>query len=293
MPARLRSRHDPTDDWQQLQLLAPFAEQRTSELIRPVVLFGQSRAERAQQTGTPQRTLYRQAARFDRHGMASLFGPTRTEKRHRLPEKIRQHIVAHRAEHPALHVHEITTICWVRFGHRPSPHTVRRILAETPHVPVTTRRYPPYHQIADPAGARLAIILLHSEGWNKQSIADYLQINRATVRVTLTRWIAEGVAGLDGKSRAPHHPERKIDLRAMLSVKEMQENPELGAFRVHAALRQVRELAAATYGLARLRARVTLDNPASRTVLERNGFGAVGELALNGKPAMSSICELR
>ncbi len=60
-----------------------------------------------------------------------------------------------------------------------------------------------------------------------------------------------------------------------------------------AAVRQVRELAATKYGLTRLRARVTLDNPASRKVLEHNGFVAVGELMLNGKPAMSYICELR
>ena len=60
-----------------------------------------------------------------------------------------------------------------------------------------------------------------------------------------------------------------------------------------AAVRQVRELAATKYGLTRLRARVTLDNPASRKVLEHNGFVAVGELMLNGKPARSYICELR
>jgi ribosomal-protein-alanine N-acetyltransferase len=60
-----------------------------------------------------------------------------------------------------------------------------------------------------------------------------------------------------------------------------------------AAVREVRELAAAEYGLSRLRARVTLDNPASRKVLEHNGFVAVGELTLNGKLAMSYICELR
>ena len=60
-----------------------------------------------------------------------------------------------------------------------------------------------------------------------------------------------------------------------------------------AAVRKVRELAATEYGLTRLRARVTLDNPASRKVLEYNGFIAVGELTLNGKPAISYICELR
>ena len=60
-----------------------------------------------------------------------------------------------------------------------------------------------------------------------------------------------------------------------------------------AVVRKVRELAATEYGLSRLRARVTLDNPASRKVLEHNGFVAVGELTLNGKPAISYSCELR
>lgn len=59
-----------------------------------------------------------------------------------------------------------------------------------------------------------------------------------------------------------------------------------------AAVREVRELAARQYGLTRLRARVTLDNPASRKVLERNGFVATDELMLNGKQAASYIREL-
>lgn len=60
-----------------------------------------------------------------------------------------------------------------------------------------------------------------------------------------------------------------------------------------AAVRRVRELAATEYGLTRLRARVTRDNPASRRVLEHNGFVAVGELTLNGKPAVAYVCELK
>jgi [ribosomal protein S5]-alanine N-acetyltransferase len=58
------------------------------------------------------------------------------------------------------------------------------------------------------------------------------------------------------------------------------------------AVREMRELAAAQYGLTALHARVTMDNPASRKVLERNGFVAVGETTLNGKPAVSYSCEL-
>ncbi len=75
MPEVQRPRIDPTDDWQHLTLLAPFPEQRAYELLRPVVLFGRSPTERAGETGTPERTLYRRAARFDAEGMASLFPP--------------------------------------------------------------------------------------------------------------------------------------------------------------------------------------------------------------------------
>lgn len=60
-----------------------------------------------------------------------------------------------------------------------------------------------------------------------------------------------------------------------------------------AAVCKMRELAATEYGLTKLRARVTLDNPASRRVLEHNGFVVVGDLTLNGKPALSYVCELR
>jgi hypothetical protein len=52
MPVVKRPPREPTDDWQQLQLLAPFPEQRAYELLRPVVLFGRPPAERADETGT-------------------------------------------------------------------------------------------------------------------------------------------------------------------------------------------------------------------------------------------------
>jgi [ribosomal protein S5]-alanine N-acetyltransferase len=59
-----------------------------------------------------------------------------------------------------------------------------------------------------------------------------------------------------------------------------------------AAVAEVRELAKTAYGLTTLRAKVTLDNPASHRVLERNGFVATGELLLNGKPAVTYLCEV-
>jgi hypothetical protein len=70
----------PTDDWQQLRLLLDWPEQVLYELIRPVVLFGFTPGERAEQTGTPERTLRRRARRFESAGKASLFADTGTPR---------------------------------------------------------------------------------------------------------------------------------------------------------------------------------------------------------------------
>ncbi len=79
---------------------------------------------------------------------------------------------------------------------------------------------------------------LHSEGWAVKSIAAYLDCSRQQVYRTLRRWIAEGVAGLDDKSRARGDVPRQVTFRAIATIKELQENPRLGEFRIHAALRQ-------------------------------------------------------
>ncbi len=47
MGAPKRVRSDPTDDWQQLRLRVRFPEQETYELLRPIVLFGQSASTQA------------------------------------------------------------------------------------------------------------------------------------------------------------------------------------------------------------------------------------------------------
>ena len=176
----MRSRIEPTDDWHQLSLLVQEPVQRTYELIRPVVLFGQSPAERARQTGTAERTIYRQAARFEAQGMAGLLPPPATPQPRRLPEAIRQAILDLKAEHPPLRQHEIARIVAVRFDYPVSHHTVKRIVTAevaTEHKP---RRFPPYHQIPDPAERRLAIIRLHSEGWTVTAIAAMGSSNATT-----------------------------------------------------------------------------------------------------------------
>jgi putative transposase len=184
-----RARVEPTEDWGQLKLLLKFPEQLEYERIRPPVLFGASVAERSRQTETPESTLHRRISGFEKDGMRSLFETERIESRAgaSLDPEIRRLILDLGSEYPPMRNNEIATICHVRFGHRPHGRTVERILRENPASIRMFRRFDPYHEIPDAADRRLAIVALHSEGWNVKSIAGYLKTYRSTVYRTLKK----------------------------------------------------------------------------------------------------------
>lgn len=236
-----RPRHEPTDDWQQLRLLVGSPAQETYELLRPIVVFGRPPADRAQETGVPERTLRRKAARFDSLGMRSLFeGPIQTARDRRvLPVEIRRAIVELKADYPPFGLRELAVICRARFRRPVSHHTVRKVLAMEPLPLDSPRRFPPYHAIPDPVQRRLAVVRLARDGWRTTAIAGYLETSRQTIYAALQRWDEEGWPGLVDRPRGPRHPARKVDLAAMTAVRRLQDNPLLGAFRVHAALEQL------------------------------------------------------
>jgi len=235
MPATKRVRTSATDDWEALQLRFRWPEQEDYELIRPVVLFGLPVVDRADQTGVSQRTIARHADRFAADGFAGLREP---EPSLRLPDDIRQALCELKAAYPAFGLRELATIVDVRFGRRVGHHTVARALADGPSVPPPPRRFPPYHAMATGSERRLAVVRLHAEGWSVQSIAGYLQTSRQTVYSVLTRWVAEDFAGLPDKPHTRKRRTLKVDLATMDITRQLQENPHLGEFRLHSALKQ-------------------------------------------------------
>lgn len=232
-----RRRVEPTDDWEQLELLCRWPEQLAYEEIRPLVLFGLPVAERAKQTGSSERTLYRRVSGFGSMGMDSLFA-AESAKRRALPPAMRRFVVDLKAEHPPMRPNEISTVCYVRFGRRPDYRTVERVLSEEPMPLRMVRRFPPYHETIEPRERRTAVVRLHAEGWNAKSIASYLGTARSTVYRTLRRWIEEGIESLDDRPNTGGGV-RRADLKAYAAVRRLQENPNLGEFRVHAALDQI------------------------------------------------------
>lgn len=240
MPRASRPRQPPTDEWNQLRLLVRSPEQKTYELLRPIVLFGQPASTRARETGVPERTLRRKAARFAELGMRSLFpelAPPAPDRR-RLPPAIRRTILELKAECPALRAYELATICHHRFDRPGSHHTVERVLASEPLPLRPPRRFRRYRDIPDPVERRTAIVTLYLEGWTPKRIGAYLETARSLVYDTLRRWIDDGLPGLTERSRAPHRPAREVDLKAMAAIRRLQANPELGEFRIHAVLAQ-------------------------------------------------------
>ena len=239
MVRRRRRRVKPTDEWGQLELLLKWPEQREYELLRPVVVFGSSIAERARETGiVSERTLRRRADGFDEEGMPSLFD-AESAKHRRLPPAMRRLIVDRKAEYPAFSLGELARICYVTFGRRPSKHTVKRVIEEGPAPLMPVRRYPPFHEMLKGRKRRGAIVEPHADGWTVKAIAGYLKTSETTVYRTLWRWAEEGVEGLEDKPRGRPRGSGKVTFPVMNTVRLMQENPRLGAFRVHGALKQM------------------------------------------------------
>src|SRR6266550_8828583 len=184
--------------------------------------------------------------------MASLFssgeqGGARETGR-TLPAEIRQLIVDLHAELPTMSWREIAEICYIRYGRKPSHHSIKHIATSGPRPSLSARRYQPWHLLPDPAERKLAVIRLHSEGWSITSIAEYLQTSRPTIYATLQRWTEEGVAGLDAKPKT-NKGVRKATLKVRNKIRKLQENPLLGEYRVHTALlRMGIEVSPATCG---------------------------------------------
>lgn len=231
-----RTQVEHTEDWQQIELLCDWPEQVRYERIRATVVFGDRVAETARQTGTSETTFRRKVEAFDSEGMLSLFEPEKEEHQSSLDAEVRWLILNLKAEYPPMRPNEIGTICYVRIGQRPHDRTIRKVLEGQPTAIRMFGRFDPYHDIPDVTERRRAIVTLHAEGWNVKSIAGYLKVSRPTVYTTLNKWFAEGVLGLEDK---PRGGVRKVDLRTMNEVRKLQENPELGAFRISAALEQI------------------------------------------------------
>ena len=233
---RKRPRIEPTDDWQELLPLFWWPEQVEYERLRQPVLFGSPVAECAEETGVSERTLQRRIERFEREGMEGLFG-AEAAKRRRLPPNIRRLVVDLKAEYPPFKLNEIANVVRACFGRKPDVRSVKRVLDEEALPLKLERNYPRYHEM-DPGEGRAAVVELRVDGWSAKAIAGYLGVHRSTVYRILERFVEKGAAGLPDRPHGRPAGVRKVTLAAIEEVRKLAQNPQIGAFRVHAALKQ-------------------------------------------------------
>ena len=234
---RKRPRVEPTDDWQEILPLCWWPEQVEYERIRQPVLFGSSVPERAEETGVSERTLQRQIRSFEEYGIEG-FLSAETARHRKLTPNVRRLIVDLKAEYPAFNLNEIANIVRACFGRKPDVRSVERVLEEEAIPLKIERNYPLYHEMEDASERRAAVVELRVAGWSSKAIAGYLGIHRTPVYRTLERFKGEGAAGLEDKPHGRPAGVRKVTLAAIEEVRKLAQNPQIGAFRVHAALKQ-------------------------------------------------------
>ncbi len=234
------------EEFEQIRLQCVDPLQHDYEAIRPIVLFGETAAERSRHIGMERTTVGDKARRFVLDGMEGL-RDRRTEPRGPqepvYPEAIAGYIVYLKQLYPPIHLREIERILQRKFGYKTNHHTLKRFLApyDTPmqlELDLTT-----FSSYADAYQARWRVVRMASEGWNKKSIADCLTLSRSHVYTILEAFERDGFAGLeDQRTRPPAHPENQLSLPFFTEVLALQhEYPRAGRFRIHGLLEQQRQ----------------------------------------------------
>jgi putative transposase len=219
--------------------------QHDYEVIRPIVLFGETAAERSRQTGLERTTVGDKARRFVLDGMDGL-RDRRTEARGAqesgYPEAIAGYILYLKQLYPPIHLREIERILLRKFGYKTNHHTLTRFLASYAIPHQLELALPIFATFADAYHARWTVVRMAAEGWNKKSIADCLKLSRSHVYTILEAFERDGFAGLeDQRTQPPQHPENQLSLPFLKEVLDLQQAyPRAGRFRIHGFLEQQR-----------------------------------------------------
>jgi transposase InsO family protein len=232
----------PTEDFAQLQLQFVDQTQWRYEVIRPMVLFAdRTPRQRAHETQTHPATVRTLTRRFQQQGMLGLLPDdvevvVRTRMR-RIPDAVRQELDRLKALYDGFHYRELARILFIKFGVSIDHKTVKALWQASAASCQGHLGLWDYHTHANRYQARLQVIQLYYQGWNKGSISRYVQVSRPTVDAWVQRFETEHFAGLVEKSRAPHAPARKIWLPLMVQVYHLQKaHPDAGRFRMWSLL---------------------------------------------------------
>ena len=231
------------EDFAQYQLQFIDSIQYDYEVIRPIVLFAETIAERSRQTGLERTTIGDKARRFIHDGMLGLVDQRAGHagrKGHRYPEAVAAYLLYVKHLYPPIHDRELVRIVQRKFGYKTNHHTVKHFLAR--HASPVQLEMPllAFAEFADAYHARWTVVRLWAEGWNKQSIAGCLKMARSHVYAIIDAFARDGFAGLeDQRTPPPPHLDTQLTLPFLKEVLDLQQAyPRAGRFRIHGLLAQ-------------------------------------------------------
>ena len=105
--------------------------QHDYEVIRPIVLFAETIAERSRQTGIERTVVGAKARRFAMEGMLGLVAQRLVNpggKGHVYPEAVAAHILYVKQLYAPIHDREIVRIVQRKFGYTTNHHTIKHFL---------------------------------------------------------------------------------------------------------------------------------------------------------------------
>jgi transposase InsO family protein len=234
---------DSPPEFAQLQLRFVDQTQRRYEVIRPLVLFAdRSATQRAQETGTHPDTVRTLHRRFHQQGMLGLLpgdiDVTRRTRPGTIPDDVRQEMDRLKALYSGCHYRELARIVFCTCAYPLDDKTAKLLWQQSP-VPTQQLELWTYHTHPDRYQARLQVITLYYQGWDKLRISRFLPVSRPTVDTWIARFEAEHFAGLIDKKRGPTAPPRKVWLPRMVQVYHLQKaHPDAGEFRIWSLLAQ-------------------------------------------------------
>ncbi len=232
---------EPTAEFAQLQLSFVDQIQWRYAVIRPLVLFADRTAtQRAQETEIHPDTVRTLQRRFHQRGMLGLISEhlqvTARGRAARVPDAVRQEVDRLKALYSGFHYRELARILFFTFGYPIHHNTVKQLWQQSPSTaPQEPARWDSRAH-ADRFHARLQIVRLYYQGWDKVSLSRLLGISRPTVDRWIARFEAEHFAGLIDRKRGPQWP-RKVWFPVMVAVYHLQKrHPDAGEFRIWSLL---------------------------------------------------------
>jgi transposase InsO family protein len=268
------------EDFHQLKLRFIDPLQHDYEVIRPILLFSESVAERSRQTDIARTTINEKAGLFVKHGMLGL-QDRRTRRAGRkpsdYPEPIIRYILYLKHIYPPMSLREIERILKRKFGYKTNHHTLQRFLDRNPTTEQLEMPFKTFHDFDDAYQARFAVVRMAQEGWNHESIAACLKLSRRHVGRIVAAFEQDSFQGLEDKRhRAPDHPKNQLTLPLIKEILDIQnEYPDAGQFRVRSELKRRRPgkvPSEATIGraMAKNRSLHGAPNPRTESVEERD-----------------------